>query len=261
MDLNQWKKFVFMLAPKSSVFSWVKDRFLTALFYSAGEVASDVSDHNGQNFTDAFPNTTTRADDWSSQFNSPITLSASQLSFRHQESGGQSPHYLQTRLHGAGLTNLYVHEWWVPGSDPVAARDPFVYINNYQPNNLLVNPVVRIYDDVPQCGDRFQCGDDLQCGDSEGLKYEEKIYSHPDIEEEKPFYFYVCGETFGENVTLSEEDLAMAKHLIYKIKPAHLRCVLIANADLWINTPYTGDEVWINTPYTGDEIYINIGDR
>lgn len=259
MELNWWKEFLFSLLPRSPLFSFVKDRFFTALVTALGSVPKEAHYYNGQNITDIFPETTTRADDWSRQFNFAKTLTASQLSARFKDSGGCSPNYLQNALHEAGLTSLYVHEWWVPGSDPVAARNPIPYINNYQPNNLLVNPITSIYDDIPQCGDYIQCGDPDQCGDSEGLKFEEKIYAHPDISDEYPYYFYVCGQTFGDYVTLSDDELSEAKRLIYKHKQAHLRCVLFVEASAIINTPTTGDEIIINTPTTGDSIIINSG--
>lgn len=259
MDLTWWKNFIFSLLPNSQIFSKVKDRFFTALIGAFSSVAKDAHDKNGQNFTDIFPDSTTRADEWSDQFGFPTTLTAEQLDVQFKDTGGQSPAYLQAQLHAAGLTELFVHEWWIPGSSPVTARNPIPYINNLQPNNLLVNPAVSIYEDIPQCGDDIQCGDDVYCGDTEGLKYEEKIYAHPDIEAQYPFYFYVCGETFGTFVSLSPEQIQEAKRIIYKIKPMQKRCVLMINQDVWINTPYSGDEIWINTPYTGDEVYINLG--
>lgn len=261
MELSWWKKFLFMLLPTSSIFSSVKDRFFTAMVQAWGTAAKSVHEINGQNLTDIFTQKTTRLEDHSDQFGYVETQDADRVSALWAEEGGQSPDYLQSQLHAAGLTNLYVHEWWVEGSDPPVARNPILYIRNHQPNNLLVNPVSSIYDDIPQCGDDLYCGDNIYCGDSEGLKYEEKIYPHPDVVEQYPFYFYVCGETFGVPASLTDSELIEAKRIIYKIKAMEQRCVLITDGDVWINTPYTGDELWINTPYTGDELYINIGDR
>lgn len=261
MELSWWKKFLFSLLPSSTVFSSIKDRFFTILVESFGVVAKMIHDRNGQNLTDVFPDETTRADDWSDQFGSPTTLTVAKLKARWAESGGQSPNYLQSELHAAGLTTLFVHEWWVPGSDPVTARNPLIYINDYQPNNLLVNPVLSLYEDLPQCGELYQCGDDLQCGDSEGLKYEEKIYPHPDVAAQYPYYFYVCAETFGVSVEITDEELQEAKRIIYKIKPMEQRCVLYVNSSIWVNDPLTGLEVWVNEPTTGLEVYVNVGDR
>jgi hypothetical protein len=261
MDLTFWKRFLRMCLPTSNIFSVVVSRAYTSFMSAISQVLKTYHDHVGARFTDIIPSETTRSDDWSDQFGFVKTLSTSRLEAEWKQSAGQSPNFIQQKLWNAGHTNLYIHEWWIPGSNPVAARNPIPYINNYQPNNLYVNPVQQIYEDLPQCGDYYQCGDDLQCGDSEGFKYEEKIYSHPDIADEYPFYFYVCGEIFGDVVTLSGDDLEDVKRIIYKYKPTQQRCVLMNNDGLWINTPYTGDEVWINTPYTGTEIYINIGDR
>ena len=261
MDLTFWKRFLRLLLPTSAIYNIVVDRGFKSLLAAVGSVLKSAHDYVGARFTDFIPAITTRIDDWSEQFGFSGNLSILRLEAEWKQSAGQSPHFIQTKLHDAGFTNCYIHEWWVPASSPVTARNPIPYINDYQPNNLLVNPMSSLYEDFPQCGDAYQCGDDLQCGDSDGYKYEEKIYPHPDIADEYPYYFYVCGATFGNPVTLDSADRFEVQKIIYKYKPMHLRCVLLNNDGLWINTPYTGDEIWINTPYTGTEVYINIGDR
>lgn len=260
-----------MILPTSGLFSSLKDRFFTKFVYSLGTAPKDAHDTNGQNFTDIDPATTTRADDWSEQFGSPTTLTTAQLQARWQESGGQSPNYLQEQLHAAGYTSVFVHEWWVPGSSPVTARNPILYINNSQPNNLLVNPVQSTYDDRPQCGDsanEYQCGDELfspglalYCGETDGIKYEEKIYDHPDLTEEYPYYFYVCAQTWPEAAPLTSVEIAGIKRIIYKIKPMEQRCVLITTSGVYVNTPTTGaDGIYVNEPTTGaDGVWVNLG--
>lgn len=261
MDLNWWKNFLFSCLPKAPLFSSIKDRFFTSLVKSLGSVPKSAYDYNGQNLTDVHPETTTRADEWSDQFGFATTLSTSRLLAQWRQQGGQSPNYLQEQLHAAGYTNLFVHEWWVPGSSPVAARNPMPYINDFPPNNLLVNGIAYSFLDLPQCGDAYQCGDDLQCGDDEGIKFEEKIYPHPDVSEQYPFYFYVGAETWPDFAALTAEETEDVKRLIYKIKPMQQRCVLLSNSDVWVNTPTSGDEIWVNEPTTGTPIEVNIGDR
>ncbi|MHC4868059.1 MAG: hypothetical protein ACYTEX_28650, partial [Planctomycetota bacterium] len=143
--------------------------------------------------------------------------------------GGQSPNYLQTALQDAGF-DVYVHEWWrvdgdekpiqmgdgtqmgdgaqmggklpIPTGYPVA-RNPIPYINDSQPNNLLVNPVERAYLDYKhQMGDGTQMGDGAQMGANNGIKYIEKIYPHPDNGDDYPFYMYVGGETWPDIVSI-----------------------------------------------------------
>lgn len=271
MDLNWWKKLLFMLFPESGLFSSIKDRFFTKFVYSLGSAPKDAHDRSGQNFTDIDPVTTTRSDDWSEQFGAVGTLTTAQLQARWQETGGQSPNHLQSEMHEAGYTSVYVHEWWVPGSSPVTARNPILYINDHAPNNLFVNPVDSIYDERPQCGDSpdtYQCGDEyyapgtaMYCGQSNGLKYEEKIYEHPDIAEQYPFYFYVCAQTWPEPAPLTPEEIQGIKRLIFKIKPIEQRCVLISTNGVYVNTPTTGAAgVYVNEPTTGaDGVWVNLG--
>ncbi len=259
MDLNWWKSFLFSLLPNTTLFSSIKDRFFTILIKSLGSVPKEAHDYNSQNLTDIHPDTTTRADDWSSQFGFATEQTTTRLTAEWQQEGGQSPNYLQEQLHAAGYTGLYVHEWWEPGSSPVTARNPIPYINDFQPNNLLVNHVNYSFLDLAQCGDDYQCGDDLQCGDNEGVRFEEKIYPHPAVADQYPFYFYVCAETWPNFAALTPDEVDDVKRIIYKIKPMHLRCVLLVNSDVWVNTPTSGDEIWVNEPTTGDPIEVNIG--
>lgn len=272
MDLTWWKKFLFMLFPDASLFSSIKDRPFTKFIYSLGTAPKDAHDQNGQNFTDIIPSETTRADDWSDQFGATGTLTTAQLEARFAEEGGQSPNYLQEQLHAAGHTGLFLHEWWVPGSSPVTARNPIPYINDGQPNNLYVNPVDSTYDDRPQCGDNpnsHQCGQEIfypltstYCGETDGIKYEEKIYAHPDVADDYPYYFYVCGETWPDPAPVTNEELVDIKRIIYKIKSINQRCVLIVSNNIIVNEPTTGaDGIWVNEPTTGaDGIYVNLGD-
>ena len=259
MELGWWKNFLFSLLPNSPLFSSIRDRFFTSFIYSLGSVPKETHDYNGQNMTDVHPSTTTRGDEWSEQFGYTYELTEDRLLAEWQQTGGQSPNYLQEQLHAAGYTNLYVHEWWVPGSSPVTARNPIPYINNFPPNNLLVNEMSYAFLDLPQCGDAYQCGDDLQCGDNEGIRFEEKIYPHPDVAAEYPFYFYVGGETWPDFAALTSEEVEDVKRLIFKIKPMQQRCVLLTNSDVWVNTPNSGDEIWVNEPTTGTPIEVNIG--
>lgn len=271
MELAWWKKFVLSLLPDSPIFSGVKERIFTALIGAFSEAGKTVSDESLKNVSDLFPDTTNRADDWSDQFGYVGTLTTDYLKARFAETGGQSPNYLQTQLHAAGYTNLFVHEWWEPGVSPVTARNPITLINDIYPNNLLVNPVDTIYDDRPQCGDdpdEIQCGNEItdpgtamQCGDSEGIKYIEKIYEHADVAAEYPYYFYVCAETWPDAAAVSGDEREEIKQIIYKFKPLEQRCVLILNTDLYVNTPTSGTEIWVNEPTTGaDGIWVNLGE-
>lgn len=90
-------------------------------------------------FEDIDPQKTRELDLWESQFGLANTITVDQdrrdrLDAVWKAHGGQSPRYLQDTLQAAGF-DVYVHEWWVPGSEPAlnviaaaTARNPFDYI-------------------------------------------------------------------------------------------------------------------------------------
>lgn len=92
-----------------------------------------------QIFEDIDPQKTRELDLWESQFGLPNTLTVEQerrdrLDAVWKAHGGQSPRYLQDTLQAAGF-DVYIHEWWVPGSEPAlgvlgvaTARDPLDFI-------------------------------------------------------------------------------------------------------------------------------------
>lgn len=92
-------------------------------------------------FEDAFPQTTRELESWETQFGLPASGLTEQqrrdrLEAAWKAKGGQDPTYIQETLQAAGF-DVYVHEWWVPGSEPAVgslgtaiARDPFLYLND-----------------------------------------------------------------------------------------------------------------------------------
>lgn len=81
-------------------------------------------------YSDLFPDTTREIGMWEQHFG--LTPAATETARRQQiagawsAQGGQSPHYLQTVVRAAGF-DVYVHEWWQPGTQPPVARDPRDY--------------------------------------------------------------------------------------------------------------------------------------
>ena len=77
--------------------------------------------------------------------------------------GGQSPRYIQDTLQAAGF-DVYVHEWWIPGSEPAVGIKECVPPRN--PNNFLTNgqqasrvacgePLAECGEPLSQCGERY----------------------------------------------------------------------------------------------------------
>jgi len=90
---------------------------------------------------DIFPQSTRELDAWDRQFGLRDTGLTEQqrrdrLAATWQALGGQDPRYIQDTLQANGF-DVYVHEWWVPGSEPavgvkscVTPRNPTIYLRD-----------------------------------------------------------------------------------------------------------------------------------
>lgn len=283
MNLDFWKKFVLMMFPKSEIFAGIIERVFTKYIYSIGSVPKAVHDWVSHIFLDLIPEYTTRALDWSRQFNFPAQQTVTKLQAEWKQQGGQSPNYLQESLHNAGYANLFVHEWWKASTDGSVyecgdghecgdgsecggfksvgstpeLRNPFPLINGTAPNNLLVNPVQTITGNYKyECGDGHECGDGSECSPSTGLLYFDKIYPHPVNYDDAHFYFYIGGETWPDHALVIDHQLADIKRIVYKIKPMQQRVVLLVDiqeSDTWVDNNTLGD-IYISNPDEGDII-------
>ena len=175
-------------------------------------------------------------------------------------SGGQSPRYIQDTLRGAGF-DVYVHDWWVPGSEAeigvsaaATPRNPLQYLergspgfeslvecgeplaqcgeafaqagNVLQPAGFaLVNKVVETAADIlPLCGEAFvECGEPAAlAGDYEEFINRAKKYIIPVSPAVWPFFFYIGGETFPAQATVSESRRDEFENLSLRVCPTQL---------------------------------------
>lgn len=231
MVIGDWIKVFDRLLPRSKAWTMLIDRPLKYLFQGLSVLPQTIYEHVCSVFFEAFPLTTTRLEDWSNQFGSPIDLTDEQVSAEWAAFGGQDPSYFQGVLHEAGFTTCFVHEWWVPGSSPVEYRNPIALVDT---SRVLVNDVTHAEKRYSwQCGDGVtQCVSDasIQCGDYDGWHLVAKRYPCPDIETEYPNYFYVCGNTWPEYALIPYSQLRKLIRLCYKMKPMHLRIILRVSA-------------------------------
>jgi hypothetical protein len=130
------------LLPRSRAWNITHDtnlrKFFTGLSNAIGQPFKDFFDEIWNNIQ---PDTTSEISLWEKQFGLANTLTVEQdrrdrLNAAWKAIGGQSPRYIQDTLQSAGF-NVYVHEWWVPGSEPAlntiaaaTARNPLTYLND-----------------------------------------------------------------------------------------------------------------------------------
>ena len=127
------------LLPNARAWRLTIDKKLRQFFEGLSGIGSDVKTFDDEIYEDISPETTREISAWEVQFGLPNTLTVEQerrdrLTAAWQAIGGQSPRYIQDTLQAAGF-DVYVHEWWVPGSEapvdvkaPATARDPFLYL-------------------------------------------------------------------------------------------------------------------------------------
>lgn len=173
--------------------------------------------------------------------------------------GGQSPRYIQDALRGAGF-DVYVHDWWAPGSAPplgshicATPRNPLLYLRR---DNLPSYPVVDCGEPLAECGEPLAecgnavvplgyplvnkieysspdpivlCGEPLsECGELDAecgnfLEYEILLrrYTVPTDPTKWPYFWYVGGQTFGQQATVPVSRRDEFEALCLKIGPLH----------------------------------------
>lgn len=98
--------------------------------------AADVRAFIDLVYLDLFPASTRELESWEFQFALPSTglevVRRLRLAAAWRAQGGQSPDYIQSVLHVAGFTEVFIHEWWSNGpparhGPPYVARDPRAY--------------------------------------------------------------------------------------------------------------------------------------
>lgn len=206
---------------------------------------------------DLFPETTRELDAWEAQWALPDTGMSeanrrARLAATWKAKGGQSPKYIQDTLRAAGF-DVYVHEWWVPGSDPLEVRNPLEYIRG---DNALVpgvncgEPWVQCGEEDAQCGNLFVqpgyllvnrvqytravvtsgCGEELmQCGEETAVcggfstfTFDDIAYNVPTDSQVWPYFFYIGGQNFGDIAEVPYARRTEFETLCLKIAPLHM---------------------------------------
>lgn len=219
------------LLPNGRAWRITVDKQLRHFFEALTDTASDIRDYFDDIWSDLSPDTTTKLVEWEDQFGlSPYQLTEQErrtrLAAAWRATGGQSPRYIQDTLQAAGF-DVYVHEWWVPGSSPPIARNPSAYLNNDNaivylieageaiaeagessaeagetvgaPGYPLVNKILSsVSVIIPQCGEALaMCGEaSALCGNFTEYSFIQKTYSIPTNPIYWPYFLYIGGPVF-----------------------------------------------------------------
>lgn len=222
------------LLPRARAWRITIDKQLRQFFDGLSGIGSDVKDFLDGVWTDIDPQETRELDAWETQFALPDSSLTEQerrdrLEATWQATGGQSPRYIQDTLQDAGF-DVYVHDWWVPGSEPavnvkqcVTPRDPTALL--IPPNYPLVNKIFesrRIT--IVQAGEAIaQAGEPLAlAGNFLSYTEQRKIYEVPTDPDKWPYFMYIGGEVFGTFANVDTNRYSEFEDLCLKICPCQL---------------------------------------
>jgi hypothetical protein len=218
------------LAWRTTVDSTLR-RYVEGLADWTGEVRTFID----LAYLDLFPSSTRELAEWENQFalsgagtetERRLALAAAWLS-----GGGQSPDYLQSVIHAAGFTQIFIHEWWIT-RDPFVARDPRDY---------TTQPLLGLY----QCEDTapWECfdpgpGDELAPHCDASLANDPGYLVNLDLTRRAPpavpsdparwrYFLYFGGEVFPELAPIDSRLVDELKALLLRIKPTQQWIVLM----------------------------------
>lgn len=234
---------------------------ITKFFQALSNVNDAIKECADLAWLDFFPATTTKLDEWFRQFglkNSGSLTDAekrAKLDGAWKATGSLSPRYLQDTLHNQGFTEVFVHEWWEPGTQPppgtkvcTTPRNPLTYL---QQGGATEFPGAECGEPDMECGEAFaECGNNrntqgyplqniitssvqgyitlcgepaAECGESSMgcgnfTTLEEQVIEPviPTDPTKWPYFIYIGGPTFPELAVLPDARRAEFEELLLK---------------------------------------------
>lgn len=118
------------LLPDATAWRVTTQKKLRDFLNGLAQAPADAREFLDAVYGDLFPDTTREIALWEDQFGlRPASTESArklQIAGAWAAQGGQSPRYLQDTVRAAGF-DVYIHEWWMPGTYPPVARDPREY--------------------------------------------------------------------------------------------------------------------------------------
>ena len=229
------------LLPTAKAWRITTDKKLRQFFDGLTGTPSDLKTFFDEVWLDIFPNTTRQIDTWQDQFGLPNTDITEQekrdrLAAAWKALGGQDPRYIQDTLQANGF-NVFVHEWWVPGSEPVPGvkqcvtpRNPLTYLRREfiegEPAPIGYPLVNKVFESKPDlfvlCGEALaQCGEPTAlCGNYFQFKELLRQYIVPDDPTKWPYFLYIGAQTFPNIAQIDPNRRDEFEALCLKICPA-----------------------------------------
>lgn len=219
------------LLPQGLAWRLLDGKMLVQFLNGLAHAPEDARDFLDGVFGDRFAETTRELEESEYEYGlvAPSTEAArrEQLASARRATGGQSRGYLQDVIQAAGF-DVYVHEWWVPETDPREARDPRDYTeipiigtvqcratNQYQCREALGGPAGT--------GKQAQCNRYLANYPRYFANLNRQGFAPPPIPSSPAswrFFLYFGGEVFGEDAEVPSSRKQEFERLIRKYAPA-----------------------------------------
>ena len=251
------------LLPNARAWRITVDKKLRQFFQGLSGVGSDVKTFLDGVWLDIFPETTRELSAWEQQFGLRDTGITEQqrrdrLAATWKALGGQDPRYIQDTLQANGF-DVYIHEWWEPGTEPVVGvkqcvtpRNPFFYLRPTSQTGVVgvdcgeqfalcdeqfalcgnsVNPIgyplvnkvsVTTPDILPLCGEPLAgCGESSAgCGNFTEFREGFLEYIIPSDPDKWSYFLYIGGVVFGDIASVPSTRKDEFEALCLKICPA-----------------------------------------
>lgn len=224
------------LLPRAKAWQITTNKKLRQFFEGLTGLPSDVKEFYDLIWLDIFPQDTRCLDDWEKQFGLANTGLTEQerrdrLEATWKAQGGQDWAYIEDTLQAAGFP-VYVHEWWVPGSEP-AVNSPAAATPR-DPTTILVSPAYALvnkltvtsrkylaYFDSGALPNKNQFGkSDSQFGRFDELSFSDFPYEIPTDAATWPYFLYLGGQTFPNLASIPASRKEEFETLALKICPA-----------------------------------------
>ena len=259
--IDMFLRIITHLLPNARAWRITVDKSLRKFFEGLAPIGVDIKSFFDLILFDILPSTTRSLDLWEQQFGlRSYGLTEQQRRDRLEgvwkTLGGQDPYYIQSTLQANGF-NVFVHEWWVPGTEPAVnstaqatPRNPLTYLIDGDVTRVYfaecgevlaqcgeadalagetVSPtgytlVNKIYEPVPakvQCGEALAQSGELLAQCNETLSYYERLvrYNIPIDPNTWPYFLYIGGEIFGDLATIDPKRRDEFEELCLKICP------------------------------------------
>lgn len=251
------------LLPRGRAWRITVDKKLRDFFSGLSGVGADVKTFFDEVWLDIFPETTRDIVGWENQFgllDAGLTeqQKRDRLAATWKALGGQDPDYIQTTLRDNGF-DVYVHEWWEPGTQPVPGvkqcvtpRSPLTVLrreytkvdilvecgellaqcgeafaeagNSLEPRGYpLVNKILRTVPDIlPLCNEAVaEAGEEsASCGNYDQFRTDRQEYIVPQDPTKWPYFLYIGGANFGDIAQVDPKRRDEFERLCLKIFPA-----------------------------------------